>query len=290
MKRRSRARLLTRGRGLAAGFRATTARFRLRAGRAAIGGVQWGQLILVLACIGVGVGMVIVAETARANADRHRRAQVLVETIRAESQQLNAIRLQVMLGAVLGSRGGTVHTARGHVIVNTSLLSTGSGSWRELSAALLALRALEPDARTAHLEGDAGALFTLGVHALAASTKKTLTAGIEYGERAFTPVINRLNSDAQRDSAYERQVADRSSSDAVTAFVLSFVLGLLALGVAPPAAAAQDRDRGRPPSIRNPQRGAAAGARRALDRCRFGDRARPARHLAGAVARASPWL
>ncbi len=229
MKRRSRVGLLTRGRGLTVGFRAATTRVRSRAGRAA--SVQWGQLILVLACVGVGVGMVIVAETARANADRHRRAQVLVETIRADSQQLSAIRAQVMLDAVLASRGGTVHTRRGHVIVNVALLSTGFASWRELSAALSQLRALEPDARTARLQSDAGALFTLGTHALAAATKRSLIAGIEYGERAFAPLISRLNYDAQRASGYERRVADRSSSDALTAFVLSLVLGLLALGV-----------------------------------------------------------
>jgi diguanylate cyclase (GGDEF)-like protein/PAS domain S-box-containing protein len=231
MKRGSRAGLLTRGRGLTAGFRAVVARVRSRTGRAAIGGVQWGQLILVVACVGVGVGMVIVAETARASADRHRRAQVLVETIRAESQQLNAVRAQEMLDAVLASRDGTVHTTRGHVIVNSALLATGFASWRELSAALLQLRALEPDARTAHLETDAESLFTLGIQALAASTRKNLNEGIETGERAFAPRINRLNDDAQRASQYERRVADRSSSYAVTAFVLSLVLGLLALGV-----------------------------------------------------------
>ncbi len=229
MKRRSRVGLLRRGRGLTVGSRAATARVRSRAGRAA--SVQWGQLILVLACVGVGVGMVIVAETARANADRHRRAQVLVETIRADSQQLSAIRAQVMLDVVLASRRGTVHARRGHVIANVALLSTGFASWRDLSAALSQLRALEPDARTARLQSDAGALFTLDTHALAAATKRSLITGIEYGERAFAPLIGRLNYDAQRASGYERRVADRSSSDAVTAFVLSLVLGLLALGV-----------------------------------------------------------
>jgi diguanylate cyclase (GGDEF)-like protein/PAS domain S-box-containing protein len=184
---------------------------------------HWSQLLLVVACIGVGGGMVIVAETARTNADRHRRAQVLVETIRAESQQLNAIRAQVMLDAELGRTS--------HVKVNARLVGTGFAAWRQLSGALSQLRSLEPDARTARLQSDARALFTLGVHALAGAPKRSLPDGIRYGETTFTPVIGRLNSDALRTSTYERLVADRSSTHAITAFVLSLVLGLLALGV-----------------------------------------------------------
>jgi diguanylate cyclase (GGDEF)-like protein/PAS domain S-box-containing protein len=203
------------------------ARFRANLRRAGTGGVQWGQLTLVVACVGVAVAMVIVAETARVNADRHRRAQVLVETIRAEGEQLNAIRAQAMLDAVLGRKA----SGASHTVVNRRVLADGVASWHRLTTALSQLRALEPDPRTARLQRDAGALFTLGVHALAATTTNTVRAGVESGEQAFAPVINQLNSDAELASGYELRTADRSSANAVTAFVLSLVLGLLALGV-----------------------------------------------------------
>jgi diguanylate cyclase (GGDEF)-like protein/PAS domain S-box-containing protein len=213
MKRRSAPGVLTRGQSIAA--------------RSFSGSVHWSQLLLVVACIGVCGAMVVTAETARGNSDRHRRAQVLVETIRADGQQLNSIRDQAMLDALLGSssRQST------HVKVSAGLVNNGFAVWRQLSVALSQLRALEPDSRTAQLQGDAASLFTLGVHALAEASKKTLPGGVKYGETTFAPVIDRLNSDAQRASEYERVVADRSSNHSVTAFVLSLVLGLLALAV-----------------------------------------------------------
>jgi diguanylate cyclase (GGDEF)-like protein/PAS domain S-box-containing protein len=220
MKRRSAVGLQTRGQSLASQARGASAQLR---NTVISSGAHWSQLLLVIACIGVCGGMVIVAETARANADRHRRAQVLVETIRADGQQLNSIGDQATLDAVLRRSS--------HVKVNATLVSTGFAVWRQLSSALGQLRRLEPDSRTARLQSDAVSLFSLGVHALAASSKKSVPAGISYGETTFAPVIDRLNSDAQRDSSYERLVADHSSTHAVTAFVLSLVLGLLALAV-----------------------------------------------------------
>jgi diguanylate cyclase (GGDEF)-like protein/PAS domain S-box-containing protein len=223
MKRRSAPGLLRRGQSLAARPRSATARLRNTAVRPFSRGAHWSQLLLVVACIGVCGAMVVAAETARGNSDRHRRAQVLVETIRADGQQLNSIRDQAMLDALLGGSS--------HVKVSAGVVNNGFAVWRQLSAALSQLRALEPDARTARLQSDAASLFTLGVHALAEASKKTLPGGVKYGETTFAPVIDRLNSDAQRASSYERVVADRSSNHAVSAFVLSLVLGLLALGV-----------------------------------------------------------
>src|ERR1700727_631723 len=60
----------------------------------------WRQLLLVITGIGVAVAMVTIAEMARENADRHRRAQVLVESIQASSEQLNAIRSQALVDAL----------------------------------------------------------------------------------------------------------------------------------------------------------------------------------------------
>ena len=63
---------------------------------------SWRQLLLLVTGIVVATAMVTIAEMARENADHHRRAEVLVETIKASSQQLNAIRAQALADALAG--------------------------------------------------------------------------------------------------------------------------------------------------------------------------------------------
>jgi diguanylate cyclase (GGDEF)-like protein/PAS domain S-box-containing protein len=175
----------------------------------------------VLTGIGVAVAMVTIAEMARENADRHRRAQVLVESIRASSEQLNAIRSQALVDAL------DSHTAR--VTVSTALVSSGFQVWRELTGALVQLRALEPDARTATLQRDTDALFKVGMKTLETANGQTVRAGLRNEEVEFSPKLSRLGSDAQSAATYELGVADRASASAQTAFVGSLVLGLLTL-------------------------------------------------------------
>jgi diguanylate cyclase (GGDEF)-like protein/PAS domain S-box-containing protein len=198
------------------------ARTRLFA-RAATSSSSWGQLVLATACVGVCVAMVIISSTARGNADRHVRAQVLVETIRASGQQVNAIRADAMVDALLARPG--------RAIVSPQLVETGFATWRDLSGSLRHLRALEPDARTARLDRDATTVFSLGVHALATSDTRPLGLQVIYGYTKFARAMDRLDGDAQNLSAYERRVADSSSANSTTAFGLSLGLGLLALAV-----------------------------------------------------------
>ena len=90
---------------------------------------SWRQLLLVVTGVCVAVAMVTVAEMARENADRHRRAQVLVETIQASSQHLNAIRAQALADALASGAtlagSGTVTTVS---LASTDTL-TGSNTW-----------------------------------------------------------------------------------------------------------------------------------------------------------------
>src|ERR1700678_3904205 len=100
-------------------------RLTLGARRRAWPRASWRQLLLVLTGIGVAVAMVTIAEMARENADRHRRAQVLVESIRASSEQLNAIRSQALVDTLAG------HAAR--VEVSTPVVASGFRVWRQLT-------------------------------------------------------------------------------------------------------------------------------------------------------------
>ncbi|HWF49630.1 MAG TPA: EAL domain-containing protein [Solirubrobacteraceae bacterium] len=177
--------------------------------------------MLVVIGLSVGVAMVTIAETARENADRHRRAQVLVETIRASGQQLNALRTQALADA-LASHDREVQ-------VSVPIIESGFRVWRGLTDAVVRLRSVEPSARTAGLERDATTLFRVGTRALNTVDGVPLATAMRDEKVRFGPALTRLNGDAERASTYERVVADEASADARTAFVGSLVLGLFAL-------------------------------------------------------------
>ncbi|HWF75315.1 MAG TPA: EAL domain-containing protein [Solirubrobacteraceae bacterium] len=182
---------------------------------------SWRQLLLVVTGVSVAVAMVTVAEMARENADRHRRAQVLVETVRAAGQQLNALRNQALTDA-LTSHSGRVH-------LNTPLIDSGYRAWRELNGALMELRALEPDAQTATLQRDAEELFLAGSTTLRHADGLSLDMALRDEQAHFAPVLSRLDDAAQGASTYERGVADQASASSQTAFIGSLVLGLVAI-------------------------------------------------------------
>jgi diguanylate cyclase (GGDEF)-like protein/PAS domain S-box-containing protein len=196
-------------------------RWRGRAQRLTLPTASWQQLLLLVAGVAVTAAMVIVAELAREDADQHRRAQVLVETIRASSQELNAIRAQALADALAGRAV--------RVEISTSLVESGFDVWSQLAGALRQLRALEPDTQTALLQSDSAALYVLGLQTLAVANGRTIPAALHDEQLGFVPVLTRLNTDAVRASSYERRVADQASSNALTAFIGSLAIGLIAL-------------------------------------------------------------
>jgi len=182
---------------------------------------SWRQLLLVVTGVCVAVAMVTVAEMARENADRHRRAQVLVETIQASSQHLNAIRAQALADALAsGAR---------HVNLSPALVASGFSTWSQLRAALQGLSALDRDSDAEVLQRDSVALLGIGLKALAVTREETLPAALHLEQARFEPALNHLNMAAESASTEERAVADQASANAQTAFVGSLVLGLIAL-------------------------------------------------------------
>ncbi len=176
---------------------------------------------MVLTGVCVAAAMVTSAEMARENADRHRQAQVLVETIRSSSQQLNALRAQALADALTSDAP--------RVNLSPALVTSGFSIWAQLRTALQQLRSLEPDSHTAILQRDSFALLTVGLKTLAAARDAPLAAALRLEQIRFGPVLNRLDAAAESASGYERGVADRASANAQTAFVLSLALGLIAL-------------------------------------------------------------
>ena len=181
----------------------------------------WRQLSLVVTGIIVAVAMVTIAELARENGDRHRRAQVVVESIQASSEQLDAITAQALADSLASH-------ARGPRL-SITLLAGAIGAWKGITGALVQLSSLESDSRTARLHRDAQALFDVGVKTLDSVKGIPPSAALRIEQHEFSPALARLGLDAGSASTYERGAADAALASAQKAFVGSLALGLLAL-------------------------------------------------------------
>jgi diguanylate cyclase (GGDEF)-like protein/PAS domain S-box-containing protein len=177
--------------------------------------------VLVVTGITVAVAMVTISEMARENADRHRRAQVLVESIRASSHQLDAIRAQALADSLAS------HARR--VNLSIPVIAGAIRVWRDLTSALLQLRSLESDSRTARLQRDSEALFAMGVKTLDGVKGLSPHAALGIEQHQFRPALSRLNHDAGSAVTYEQGAADVASASAQKSFVGSLALGLFAL-------------------------------------------------------------
>jgi diguanylate cyclase (GGDEF)-like protein/PAS domain S-box-containing protein len=177
--------------------------------------------LLIVTGVGVAVAMVTVADRARESADRHRRAQVLVERVRASGQELSAISAQALADTWAS---GSLHPHLDQAVVTRGYVAYG-----ELASALQALRSLGHDRYTAKLEPDAGALYLSGLQTLAVARAGRLRTAMRDEQLRFRPVVERLNSDATNASRYQQTIAERASSNARTAFFGSLVVGLIAL-------------------------------------------------------------
>jgi diguanylate cyclase (GGDEF)-like protein/PAS domain S-box-containing protein len=192
-----------------------------RAARRRIGGVAWRQWLTVLIGAAVVVAMVLVAETARRDSERHLRAQVLVERVRAQGQAVGALDWHAI--AILAgprSRGTTV---------TGGLVNQGWATWTALSAALAALQTAEPGATATHLQRDALGLYTVGHSALTVFLRGDVKDALALNETAVQPQLSRLDADAKRAAARQQTIAGQASRRAAELYVGSLLFGLLLL-------------------------------------------------------------
>ena len=179
----------------------------------------WAQLYVLTAVL-VAVAMVVVAQTAQVGAQRHERTEIMLETIRADSQALDAIRGEALSAVELH--------ARERIHVGGSLVTQGWQAMDQLYGSLAQLSRLDHRLATG-LRADARTILTLGTTIFEPATGKQITPALVRAQRHFTQTVDRLDSDTQREAAAESRVAAGASSDARTAFIGSLVLGLLAL-------------------------------------------------------------
>ncbi len=181
---------------------------------------SWAQLALVFTAVLVTAAMVIVAQTGQIGAQRHERAEILLETIRADSEELDAIRGEALSAVQLHS------TQR--IMVSTALLDRGWSSVDQLYASLNQLNRIDRPLAT-RLRADAQTILSLGTSIFHAATGKRVQGRFVAAQQHFSQLVNRLDRDTQSAVARESRVAAQASSAARTAFIGSLVLGLLAL-------------------------------------------------------------
>ena len=186
-----------------------------------IRGVAWRQWLTVLIGAAVVAAMVLVAESARRESERHLRAQVLMERVRAEGQAVGSLDWQAI---ALVAGGGTPRT-----VAVGGLVRQGLTTWTSLSGTLQALRTLEPSATATRLQQDALGLYTVGHTALGVFLSGDLKDAVALNERTIQPQLTRLDTDAERAAARQRTVANDASRRAAKLYVGSLIVGLFLL-------------------------------------------------------------
>ncbi len=197
----------------------TAIRIRLRQ---MFSGARWRSWVVVLVGVGVITAMVIVAESARRDADRHLRAQVLVERVRAGDEQISSIQWEAL--------ADTYGEETRQEMVRKGLTSQGISAWNSINHSLQELQALEPGPETSALVRDANALEnnglkTLGAFLRNAAFKTVLTLDNTY----FRPAVTVLETDSQHAAAVENRIARHASIRAGIAYVGSLVVGMTLL-------------------------------------------------------------
>ncbi len=175
--------------------------------------------MVVVAALLIGAVAIVVAVRSRAGAQRQERTAVLVETIRAEAQQLNAARAQAL---------ATFALSRAHTMsASPQIFRDASAAARGLSESVARLRPLDAGLAK-HLGRDLTRVFDIGVRVVM-QRGQSLTPAAWHTLVAFAAVVGRLDAAAQSAATRETLLAASASAGAQTWFVGSLGLGLLVL-------------------------------------------------------------
>jgi diguanylate cyclase (GGDEF)-like protein/PAS domain S-box-containing protein len=184
--------------------------------------LPWRQLVTVLAGVAVIVAMVVIAETARGDEQRHQRVQVLVQRVRASSQELGELAWQ---GLAETSYGGQEHK-----LDENAFLSRGLQIWSELNGEVSSLRRADRSPMTVTLLRDASRLYRSGLKLLPSlNNVSNVQLGMREAQMAFTPALDALDRDSVAAAARQQRVADQAATRAGVAYIGSLVTGLVLL-------------------------------------------------------------
>ena len=166
--------------------------------------------------------MVGVAAFSRQRADVHRQAQILVEELRGDAQQLSALRWRVNTQILLGDEN------------LAPVVTEGVGLVTAMNAQLTRLGELQPGPDTDRLRADVGQFYAVGVQQLAslrrATAAKQSLKGLQ-GQIAsqFQPILDRMDQDAQRAAQHQQTVAAAAIERADIGSIGSMLIGLVLL-------------------------------------------------------------
>ncbi len=166
--------------------------------------------------------MVAAAAFSRQSADLHRRAQVVVEQLRGDAQELSALRWRVNTQILMGNAD------LGPVVTE------GVGLVTKMNAELTLLGKLQPGADTQRLKADVDQFYAIGSQQLAAlrqltAAKKSVDSLKGSVASQFQPVLDRMDRDAQRAAQHQQSVAAAAITRADIGSIGSMLLGLVAL-------------------------------------------------------------
>jgi diguanylate cyclase (GGDEF)-like protein/PAS domain S-box-containing protein len=176
----------------------------------------------VLLSVFVVLAMVAAATFSRQSADLHRRAQILVEQLRGDAQELSALRWRVNTQMLMGNANLAPVVTEGVALV------------AKMNAELAQLGKLQPGADTARLKADVDQFYAVGSQQLAALQQLTAakkSANSLQGTIAsqFQPILDRMDRDAQRASQHQQSVAAAAIEDSDIGSIGSMLLGLVTL-------------------------------------------------------------
>jgi diguanylate cyclase (GGDEF)-like protein/PAS domain S-box-containing protein len=170
----------------------------------------------------VVLAMVAAATFSRESADLHRRAQVLVEQLRGDAQELSALRWRVNTQLLMGNADLAPVVTEGVKLVS------------QMNAQLAQLGQLQPGGDTERLKADVDQFYAIGSQQLAAL--RQLTAAKKnsdslHGQIAsqFQPVLDRMDRDVQRAAQHQQAVAATAIERSDIGSIGSMLLGLLTL-------------------------------------------------------------
>ena len=170
----------------------------------------------------VVLAMLAAAVFSRESSDLHRRAQILVEQLRGDAQQLSALRWRVNTQILLGNQD------------LAPVVTEGVGLVSAMNAELTRLGELQPGTDTERLKADVGQFYAVGVRQLA-SLRRVMAArqdvhGLD-GRIAsqFQPILDRMDRDAQDAAEHQQAVAAAAIERSEVGSIGSMLLGLVLL-------------------------------------------------------------
>jgi len=192
--------------------------------RLGIAGAPPGALVIGLTSVLVVLAMVAVAVISLEAADSHRRAQVLVQQLRASSQEMSALKWRANTEVLAGTAD---------LSLSGPFVRDGVRILSQLNNEVTQLQKQDPGSDTERLGRDVAQLIAGSLQALDATRRSGAAskAALARTQDQFQPILDRLDRDAQREPQHQQAVAAGAIQRSLWASIASVLLGVGLLAV-----------------------------------------------------------